>query len=74
MEDLLIDEQNAQTHKKHTEKSKKGRGSSSTRRDPSKFEIVEVTLKGTNTQSIEETSTTRINLNIPCSSSQPLQN
>jgi len=69
MEDLVIHEPNVRTRKKHKAKSKKGRDSSSTRRDPSEFEIVEATWKGTNTQSVGETSTTGIDLNIQCSSS-----
>ncbi|XP_021840674.2 protein FAR1-RELATED SEQUENCE 5-like [Spinacia oleracea] len=66
MEDPLVTEPILQTRKrKRNTKSKKGMGSSSTRRDPSQFEMVEAVWKSQNSQNVGETSTSGIDLNVP---------
>lgn len=66
MEEPLISEPVLQTRKRsRTTKSKKGKGSSSTRRDSSQFEIVEAIWKSQNTQNVGEASVNEVDLSIP---------
>ncbi|KAK9734310.1 hypothetical protein RND81_04G130600 [Saponaria officinalis] len=66
MEDPLISEPNMISRKRSKAKTKKGKGCSSTRRDPSQF-VVEAACKLKSVKNVGETSSTTINLTTPIS-------
>ena len=68
----LVHEPNIQTRKRCKAKSKKGKGSSSTRRDPSQFEMVEAAWQSRTSHSVGDTSINKLDLNIPLSPTQSI--